>query len=174
MDEEQRKICSFFDAFIGIGRQKKFAIISIIIWLIILFAGSSIPAKDVFINTEEFELIGLLPMSMSIMGMFAAYMRISPYETYNERINSMGSVIVLLQYHPINKKKILKFKILHQIRFLAKIAFLCLGLQLLVTYIMHRTVSWMNVGYIFLFVFLVPAFFEGILMWFRDRYLYGE
>lgn len=174
MDIEQKKVNTFFREFKSIGRQEKPAIIGMVIFLFFLFAGAFIPVQDILIGTEDNVIIGLLPMSIAIASIFAVYMRISLYEVYSERINSIGSMIVLLQYHPISKKKILKFKLFHQICFLAKVTLVCLGIQLLITYIIYGMVSWVNAGYIFVFVFLVPGFIEGILMCIRHRYLYGE
>lgn len=86
MDAEKVKVNKFFDEFINIVRKKKLAMLSIVIWVVLLLVGSSIPIQDIVKDIEEFKLFILVPMAMSVFGMFAAYMRISPYETYTEGI----------------------------------------------------------------------------------------
>ena len=105
--------------------------------------------------------------------MFAAYTRISSYETYTEK-NSLGSVFVLLQYHPIDKKQIRNMKWKCMIRFLGKLGLLSLVIQLISAYIGYGTLSWINFVYSLVFAFLLPALFEAFFIWFRDRFLYGE
>ena len=174
MDTEQEKVDKFFDRFIHIGGKRKLIEIGISVCIILLVAGCSIPMQDIIKNIEEYEIGAVLPMSMSIAGIFAAHLRIAAYETYTEKLNSLGSVLILLQYHPINRMRVMKIKIICQLRFLAKLTLVCLGVQLITTYVSYGTISWINFVYIIIFVLLLPAFYEILLMQFREKYLYGD
>lgn len=174
MDTEQEKVNEFLDKFTDIGGEKKWARIGVAIVVVLVMVGCSIPVQDIFGDMEEFKPFMLLPMGMGILSMFGADIRILPYKMYTEKANSLGVVLFLLEYHPINKKQILKKKLLCQIQFVAKLALLGLAVQLISTYAIYRTISWINIGYIFLYVFLVPAFHEIFQMRIRKKHLYGE
>ena len=86
----------------------------------------------------------------------------------------MGSVIELLQYHPIDKRKIQREKVKYQFQFLVKLSLICLLVQLLGTYMSLGKMEWVNVAYVFIVVFLVPAVFEIVGSLMKIEVLYGN
>lgn len=171
MNSEQIKIRKFFDKLTNGTVSKTLTQMGMGFCVFLLLVISTCPAQDILMENNEILTDGsapLMPMLMGILGIFATYLRICSYEVYAE--NQQNCIIAeILRYHPIDMKEVKKMKIFYQFRFLVKLTVVALLLQLGVTYLAYKTISWINIGYIVLFVFLVPFFFEVIPMQFRTR-----
>lgn len=172
MNPEQVKVHTFLDKFIIVGTRKFGVKMGMVISIFFILISCIIPVQDL-VAGEGNKLASALPIAISVFGAMAGFARILPYETYAEKHNNMGSAMDLLEYHPISKMELAKVKIRHIIRFLAKLSFVCLGVQLLSAYVTCGMVSWINVGYIFLFAFLIPVIYECVPRWLRAKFNYG-
>ena len=159
------------------GRRSKVASwILMGVWIVLLTIACSIPAQDVMLGSNDGDKVfELLPFSIAIASSFAVSTSVSPYRTYVEQTkDSLGSVIVLLQYHPVNLMQIQKEKVKYQLRFLSKLVAYCMIVQLVSAYIVLKEITWFNFVYVFIFAFVLPAIYEILMSWIKAKYLYGE
>ena len=99
---------------------------------------------------------------------------VSPYRTYVEQTkDSLGNVIALLQYHPVNLMQIQREKVKYQLRFLSKLVVYCLIVQLVSAYIVLKEITWFNFVYVLVFAFVLPAIYEILVSRIKVKYLYG-
>lgn len=146
-------------------------------WYIIMAACCGIPAQEILrAGQSTFPLASWWTGVLAFGVAFATRSCIGQFRTYEEQNirNQVGSVIVLLQYHPIDKRKIQKEKVKYQLQFLSKLSVICLLVQLLGTYMSLGKVEWVNAAYIFIVVFLIPGFFEIFSSWMKIEVLYGK
>ena len=146
-------------------------------WYVIVAAGCVIPAQEIVVgNQSEYILASWLPGAIVFGVAFATSCCIGQFRTYEEQNikNHVGSVIQLLQYHPIDKGKIQREKLNYQFKFLMKLSLFCLLVQLLGTYMELGKIEWINVAYIFIVVFFTPGILEMFSTWIKIRVLYGE
>lgn len=147
-------------------------------WCILAMIGSTIPAQETMLGSQQGDFIlAHLPTAISIGSCFAISASIAVFRTYTEQNikNNVGSVIVLLQYHPVDKIKLQKQKIKYQFQFLVKLTLLCLLVQLVAAYMSLGAIEWLNFVYIFIFVFLIPGILEIVCVsWIKSRVLYGR
>ena len=164
---EQLKIREFFDKLTNGTVNKTLTQMMMGICIFLLFINCVIPAQEIFLDPTE-ESPVLIPMLTGILGTGSAYLRVCLYEVYAE--NQQNRMMTeILQYHPVDIKEVKKMKVFYVFRFLAKLTVVAFVLQFIATYLAYQTISWINVGYIALFVFLVPFFFEVIPMQFRTK-----
>lgn len=158
------------------GRRSKVASwILMGVWIVLLTIACSIPAQDVMLgNNDGDKVFELLPFSIAIASSFAVSASVSPYRTYVEQAkDSLGSVIVLLQYHPVNLMQIQREKVKYQLLFLSKLAVYCLIVQLVSAYIVLKEITWFNFVYVLVFAFVLPAIYEILVSRIKVKYLYG-
>jgi uncharacterized membrane protein YhdT len=151
--------------------------IAIAFWCILVGVACAIPAQETIreqLNGET--ILGVLPASIVAGSAFAVSACIAPFRTYTEQNikNNVGSVIQLLQYHPIDKVKIQKQKLKYRLNFLIKFSLLMLVVQLVFSYGSLKTIGWINFVYIFGTVFMAPAILETLMSWIKIKFLYGE
>lgn len=154
------------------GRRSKLASgILMGVWIVLLTIACAIPAQDVMLGSDEGDkILDLLPFSITIGSAFAVSASVSPYGTYVEQTKDrFGSVIALLQYHPVNLVQIQNEKVKYQLRFLSY----CLIVQLASAYIGLKEVTWFNFAYVFIFAFILPAVYEMVVSRIKVKYLYG-
>ncbi|MBQ2900786.1 MAG: hypothetical protein IJE49_02990 [Agathobacter sp.] len=176
-----QKEIGFFDKFyiehIGTGSKFLYRVLAGV-WCILAVIGCTIPAQEIMLGSQRGDFVlDLLPTAISIGSCFAISTCIAPFRTYTEQNikNNVGSVIVLLQYHPVDKINLQKQKIKYQFQFLVKLTLLCLLVQLVATYISLGEIEWLNIAYIFILVFLIPGILEIVcLSWIKLRVLYGR
>ena len=82
-----------------------------------------------------------------------------PYKQYGENQKSR-TMQEILQYYPVSKKAIWKHKMSELISFLSKVTGVGLILQILVSLIACKTLSWMNFAYVIGCVFCIPVLGE--------------
>lgn len=170
---------NFFDKlyYKYLGKSKVFHHIVLGCWCIIVAATCSIPAQETMIGSQsDYPLASWLPGAIAFGVAFATSACTGQFRTYMEQNtkNQIGSVIELLQYHPIDKRAIQKEKVKYQLQFLVRLSLICLLVQLLGAYMSLGKVEWVNVIYIFIVVFLVPAVLEILGSWIKLEVLYGK
>ncbi|MBR2044817.1 MAG: hypothetical protein IJ958_01615 [Agathobacter sp.] len=146
-------------------------------WYIIVAVGCVIPAQEILLgNQSEYALASWLPAAIVFGVSFATSSCIGQFRTYEEENikNHVGSVIQLLQYHPMDKRKIQREKIKYQYQFLLKLSFFCLLVQLLGTYMSLGKIEWLNIAFIFVLVFFIPGMLVVLGTWIKTKVLYGE
>ncbi|MBQ8519226.1 MAG: hypothetical protein IJ455_06475 [Agathobacter sp.] len=174
-----QKEINFFDQFykesLGIGGKLFYRVLTGF-WCILAVLGCTIPAQETMLGSQEGDFIlELLPTAIAIGSCFSISACIAAFRTYTEQNikNNVGSVIVLLQYHPVDKIKLQKQKIKYQFQFLVKLTLLCLLVQLVATYISLGEIEWLNFAYIFIMVFMIPGILEIVCAsWIKSRVLY--
>lgn len=160
--------------YIYLGKSKVWQHIKQVCWYIIMAACCSIPAQDTWSQNEEV-FVNWLPAAIAVGVGFATSSCVGQFRTYSEQNikNNVGSVLELLQYHPVDKVKLQKQKVKYQFQFLVKLSLICLLVQLLAAYLSMGRVEWLNVAYIFIVVFLIPGIFEIFASWVKIKVLYG-
>ena len=169
----------FFDAlyYNFLGKSKVWQHIKLGCWYLIVAAGCVIPVQETFQgNQSDFALVSWLPGAIAFGVAFATSSCIGQFRTFEEQNikNHVGSVIQLLQYHPVDKHKIQREKVKYQFQFLVKLSLFCLLIQLLGTYMSLGNIEWINVAYIFIVVFLIPGLLEILGSWIKTEVLYGK
>lgn len=169
----------FFDVlyYKFLGKSKVWQHIKLGCWYLIVAAGCAIPVQETFQgNQSDFVLVSWLPGAIAFGAAFATSSCIGQFRTYEEQNikNHVGSVIQLLQYHPVDKHKIQREKVKYQFQFLVKLSLFCLLIQLLGTYMSLGNIEWINVEYIFIVVFLIPGLWEILGSWIKTEVLYGK
>ena len=176
MNSKERE---FFDKLYTqyLGKSKMLYQIVLAIGYILVGVGCSVPAQETMLGKQNKDFIlDVLPIVIAFGSSFAVSACVAPFRTYTEQNikNNVGSVIVLLQYHPIDKIKIQKQKVKYQFHFLLKFSLFTLIVQLVFTYMTLETIEWINFAYIFITVFMAPAIFEILTSWIKIKVLYGE
>lgn len=169
----------FFDKlyYIYLGKSRVWKHIKLVCLYIIVAASCAIPAQEIlFASQSDFQLLSWWTGVITFGVAFATRACIGQFRTYMElnNKNQVGSVIELLEYHPIDKQEIQKEKAKYQFQFLVRLSLICLLVQLLGTYMSLGKVEWVNVVYIFIVVFLVPAVIEILGSWIKTEVLYGK
>jgi len=127
------------------------------LFLFLSLIASLIPAQEIFSGAEDAATImpGMLVMFTIVMARF----RVDVYRQYTENQKSR-LMSEILQYHPISQKAIRKLKKKTMTTFLAKVTGVELVLQLIVSFIAYKSISWLNFFYIIVFVFVFPVVAE--------------
>lgn len=149
----------FFERLLKNSVSKTLSWFLIGLFLFLSLIVSLIPAQEIFSGAEDAPIImpGLLCMFTTWMVDF----RVNIYKQYTENQKSRF-MSEILQYHPISKKVIRKLKMRTMVTFLAKVAGIELVLQLLISLIAYKSISWLNFFYIIVFVFVFPVVAEFI------------
>jgi len=133
------------------------------IFLFLMMLISMMPIQEILAE-EDSPL--LMPGVLTMLSFMLVNTRTMPYKQYGENQKSR-TMREILQYHPVSKKALWKYKMSDLTSFLGKVTGVGLVLQLIVTFIAYKTISWMNFVYIVTCVFLLPFFgelvFDGIM-----------
>lgn len=163
MNSEQVKVEKFFNKLLdkSVSKVVSWFLIGIFIFLTMIMC--MMPAQEIFIGTEDAPM--LMPGVLAMLSYLMVYFRVLPYKHYTENQKSRF-MTEILQYHPISKKALWKIKTLKLLQFLGKVAAVGLVLQIVVSFISYKTVSWLNFFYIIFFMFFLPIvgefIFDGI------------
>lgn len=157
MSSEEVKIENFFD------RLWKNSAAKAGLWFVTVFYHfcimilCMIPAQEIYIEGWPMFMPGIVAMITCMM----VFSRSAIYDQYNENQKSRFMTDVL-KYHPINKKEVWKYKTKKHLLFLAKVTGVGLALQILISLIAYKSISWLNFFYIIFFVFGCPM--TGVLL----------
>lgn len=91
-----------------------------------------------------------------VCGPLAGSLRIMPYQSYGTSPNNR-KVSDILKYHPIDRTEIKKMEVYYLARFMAKVAVVCMLVQIPVTFYEYGGLSWANFAYIFVAIFFYPV-----------------
>lgn len=160
MTDEQRKVRKFYKDFQG------WKIDTIGTWIgagflvLLLVIACSIPAQEMLQGGSGDT--GILGWIMALMfGPLAGFLYLNPYMSYTEMVstNQAKSVRIIdkLKYLPIDLKEIRKMKVIYLMKFFAKIAPVCLILQMLTSLYSYKEITWVNVVYILVMAFVWPV-----------------
>ena len=154
MNSEKIKVEKFFKRLWdkSVSKAVSWFLVGLFIFLIMLLC--MMPAQGLFVETEDSPW--LMPGVLTMLSFMMVYFREIPYNEYtdNQKSRFMGEI---LRYHPINKKEIWKHKMMKLISFLGKVAGIGLVLQIVVSLIAYKSISWLNFFYIIVFVFGFPV-----------------
>lgn len=151
MNSEQVKIDKFYNRLWKSTSMKALSWVLVGIYLFLIMIMCMVPAQGLF--SEEFPtfLTGIITM-ITLMMLFA---RSAIYDRYTENQKSRF-MIEILRYHPVSKKEIWKQKTKNLTFFLAKVTGVGLVLQLIVSLIAYKEISWVNFYYVIVSVFVFP------------------
>lgn len=152
MNREQSKVKKFFHKFIGNMVNHILSWFGVGFCVLLLGVASLLPVQIIFDDFQESISMLLL---IVVCGPLAGSLRIMPYQSYGISPNDRR-VSEILKYHPINRTEIKKLECMVLIRFMAKVAAVCMLLQMSVAFYEYGGLSWVNVLYIFIVMFLYP------------------
>lgn len=159
MNPEQVKVEKFFNRLLDKSVSKVMSWCMIGIFLFIIMLMCMLPAQEIFSEAEDAPM--LMPSVLVILSCLMAHFRVLPYKQYTENQKSRF-MTEILQYHPISKKTLWKMKTSKLLTFLGKVTAVGLVLQIVVSLIAYKTISWLNFFYVILFMFLLPIVSELI------------
>ena len=153
MNPEQVKVQKFFEKLLNksVSKTISWFLIGIFVFLIMLLC--MMPAQEIFWEAEDAPM--LIPGVLTTLTFMMMSFRIGPYNQYNENQKSRF-MTVILQYHPISEKEIWKRKMSDLISFLGKVTGVGLVLQIGISLIAYKSISWLNFFYIIVFLFGFP------------------
>ena len=158
MNSEKIKVEKFFKQLWNKSVSKAVSWFLIGIFLFLIMILCMMPAKGLFVETEDSPW--LMPGVLTMLSFMMVYFREMPYNQYtdNQKSRFMSEI---LRYHPIDKKEIWKHKMLNLVSFLSKVTGVGLILQIVVSLIAYKSISWLNFFYIIVFLFVFPI--TGVL-----------
>ena len=163
-DKEQESVKRFFDKLYDKSVQKGASFFLCVIFIFLIMILCLMPVQEFMADGEENPL--LMPFVMILFSSMMVNMRTLFFKQYTENQKSR-TMREILQYYPVSKKAVWKHKMMDLLPFLAKVTSVGLILQLIVTFIVYKTVSWMNfayvVGGVFFFPILGELIFDGIM-----------
>ena len=150
---EQEKVEKFFGKLLDNSVKKVAAWTVIWIFLFILMIMCMIPAQEVYSETDGSPL--LIPGVMAMLSFWMASMRVYSYKHYTE--NQKARLMTdILQYHPVRKVDIRRYKMRVLFTFMGKVTAVALALQVVIALIAYRSISLANFIHIFINIFLFP------------------
>lgn len=162
MNIEEKKVREFFDEIANKGVFNSMVWIGCGFCVCFLVMLCFAPVQDMWIaylDADEGSI--MLMLILIIIGPSAAWLRIQPYTLYNENQRNR-KVSELLQYHPIDPKEVKKLRIFYMARFMAKVAAVCMLVQIPITLGEYEMLSWTNFVYIVVVAFLWPVGFNVV------------
>ena len=157
IDKEQEKAEMFFHKLYdkSVAKSLSWFVNGIFLFLIMLLC--LMPVQELMADPEDSPL--LMPFVLTIFSCMMVNMRTSPFKQYteNQKTRTMKEI---LQYYPVSKKAIWKHKVSDLVSFLLKVVGVGLLLQIIVSLIAYRTLSWMNFGYVIICIFFLPVLSE--------------
>lgn len=160
MTEEQKKVRKFYKDFQGWKMDIIGTWIGAGFLVLLMVIGCAVPAQEMFsIATGEADM--LMWMMVLMFGPLAGFLYLRPYTSVTEMVytNSPKNVRIIdkLKYLPISLKEIRKMKLIYLLKFYAKIAPFCMGLQILTSLYSYGEITWKNVLFILIMAFAWPV-----------------
>lgn len=160
MTDEQRKVRNFYKDFQGwkVDTVGTWIGAGFLVMLMVIFCA--VPAQEMLQGQSGD--VGMLGWIMVLMfGPLAGFLYLSPYTSVTEMVSG-GQVknvriIDKLKYLPIDLKEIRKMKVIYLMKFYAKIAPVCMILQVLTSLYSYGKITWVNVVYILVMAFAWPV-----------------
>ena len=155
MSPEQRKTRVFFD------KLTRNEIYTTGCWVLVGVSTSILgllfflPVQEILVDIKESVPLLLL---MVMCGPTAAYFRIMPYQAYGNQPNHK-MMSELIKYHPVNRVEKKKMEVFYSVRYMAKVAGVCMFMQLIVSLFVYGKISWVNIVYaivVFFCLLIVP------------------
>lgn len=128
--------------------------------LVLLFF---LPAQEMLVDIKE---SGLLLLLMAMCGPTASYFRIMPYQAYGNQPNHK-MMFELIKYHPVNRVEKKKMELFYSVRYMAKVAAVCMFMQLCVSLFVYGKISWINIAYVLVGAFLYPLLLNAVSIYFE-------
>ncbi len=154
MHSEEIKAEKFFNRLWDKSVSKAVSWFLIGIFLFIVMILCMMPAQEISAEVEDAPM--LMPAVLTMLTYLMANFRVAPYNHYTENQKSRF-VADILKYYPVRKKTIWKLKMRTLTTFLGKVTAVGLALQLVVSLVAYKSVSWENFVYIICFVFIIPV-----------------
>lgn len=157
IDKEKEKVKKFFHILYdkSVSKSVTWFVNGIFLFLIMILC--LMPAQELMADGEESPF--LMPFLMTFFSSMMVNMRTAFFKQYTENQKSR-TMREILQYYPVSEKAVWKHKMLDLIPFLAKVTGVGLILQLIVAFIVYKTLSWMNYAYVIGGVFFFPLMGE--------------
>lgn len=160
MTEEQKKVRKFYKDFQGWKMDIIGTWIGAGFLVLLMVIGCAVPAQEMFsIATGKADM--LMWMMVLMFGPLAGFLYLRPYTSVTETVytNSPKNVRIIdkLKYLPISLKEIRKMKVIYLLKFYAKIAPFCMGLQILTSLYSYGEITWKNVLFILIMAFVWPV-----------------
>lgn len=119
-----------------------------------------------FFEAERLENPLFMPAMLTMFSFVMVSMRAMLFREYTE-CQKARKMIDILKYYPVCRKELWKAKMTNCVSFMAKMTCFGLVLQIGVTLLGYKEISWMNFVYIILCVFVLPLLgeliFDGIM-----------
>ena len=134
---------------------------------VIMVGLMGIPVQNFLQNgfdKEDFFLISIFFL-MNIVA-FLLYMK--SYNCFQEN-QQLCAFYDKLKYLPIDKKVLRNIKVRYMLRFESKVFLAALAMQLLFAAILYHCISWENIVYVVVVVFVLPVLLEIWDIWSKDR-----
>ena len=151
MNSEQVKIEKFYNRLWKNSVSKALSWVLVGIFVFIIMIVCMLPAQEMFLEDSLSFFTAIVTM-ISFMMLNA---RSGIYDRYTENQKSRF-MVEILRCHPVSKKEIWKHKTKNLTFFLAKVTGAGLVLQLIVSLIAYKEISWVNFYYVIVSVFAFP------------------
>ena len=166
--EQETKISQFFTQYHSIRDWNKAGnTIGAVAIDVIMVGLMGIPVQNFLQNgfdKEDFFLISIFFL-MNIVA-FLLYMK--SYNCFQEN-QQLCAFYDKLKYLPIDKKVLRNIKVRYMLRFESKVFLAALAMQLLFAAILYHCISWENIVYVVVVVFVLPVLLGIWDIWSRDR-----
>lgn len=104
----------------------------------------------------------------AVMAMTAAVIYLKSYSFFQENKN-VYSFDDKLKYLPVDKEALKSIRMQHLFRFESRFYLASLAMQLFFTVIYYHRITWMNIIYVTVVIFLIPMLTGMLDIWTRDR-----
>lgn len=151
MNSEQVKVEKFYNRLWKNSVSKALSWVLVGIYLFIIMIMCMLPAQEMFLEDIPPFLSAIITMITFMM----LNTRSGIYDRYTEN-QKTRLMVEILRCHPICKKEIWKQKTKNLTFFLAKVTGVGLVLQIVVSLIAYKEISWLNFFYVIVYVFGFP------------------
>lgn len=151
MNSEQVKIEKFYNRLWKNSVSKALSWVLVGIFVFIIMIVCMLPAQEMF-SEDSMPFFTAIVTMISLMMLNA---RSGIYDRYTAD-QKTRLMVEILRYHPVSKKEIWKQKTKNLTFFLAKVTGVGLVLQLIVSLIAYKEISWVNFYYVIVSVFVFP------------------
>lgn len=163
MNPKQKQTREFFDKLIKNETYTTSCWVLVGVCTSILVFIYFLPAQELLMDIKESVYIFIL---MSICSPCAAYFRILPYHAYGNQPNH-HLMSELIKYHPVNRVEKKKMELFYSVRYMAKVASVCLFTQMFVSLFVYGKVSWINFVYVLVGAFVYPLLLNALSIYFE-------
>ena len=163
MNPKQKQTREFFDRLIKNETYTTGCWILLGVCTSILVLLYFLPAQEMLVDIKESVSLLLL---MVICGPSAAYFRILPYHAYGNQPNH-HLMSELIKYHPVDRVEKKKMELFYTIRYMAKVAGVCMFMQIFVSLFAYGKISWINIVYVLVGAFVYPVLLNALSIYFE-------